>query len=382
MKNETKKHDELHDLITQNIEQNSQSPKALKKGEVVEGSIVSVAKGIVLVDVGGKSEGIVSGKELATKIKQDISIGNTVMVYVVDPEDKNGQIILSLRRTDAVRKWYALEEARKSDKAVEVSVTEANNGGVLVDIEGVAGFIPTSQLDPVRVYKSDSESNLDIQKVLVDLVGTRISAKIMELDKEKNRVILSEKLAMGNQTMEERENTLKKIKTGDILNGTISGITTFGLFVNAQGLEGLVHLSEISWDKVENPGDLYKTGDKVQVQLIGMSDNGKRIAYSIKKLQMDPWSKAMSKYKIGNIVHGQVTKYASYGAFVKVDEGLNGLIHLSELSNELVMDPKEVVKIGDKIDVMIIAISPNERHLSLSLRRAKENKETEVTESK
>jgi len=204
---------------------------------------------------------------------------------------------------------------------------------------------------------------------LNDLVGKEIKAKIMELDRKKNRIILSEKLVVNSQSVKEREDTLKRIKVGDVLDGEVTGITPFGLFVNAGGLEGLVHLSEMSWDKVDNPADLYKVGQKLKVQLIGLSDNGKRVAYSIKKLTPDPWSTVISKYKVGQLVTGKVTKIAVFGAFVRIDDGLNGLIHISELSDKMVNNPEDVVKVNDAVEVMIISISPNERHLGLSLKR-------------
>jgi small subunit ribosomal protein S1 len=207
---------------------------------------------------------------------------------------------------------------------------------------------------------------------LNSLIGEKIKTRIIELDREKNRIILSEKMVTQARDIEKRTETLKKVKEGDILEGTISGITPFGVFVNAQGLEGLVHLSEISWDKVEDIGALYSVGDKVKVMVIGLSDGGKRVAYSIKRLQEDPWSKAISKYKIGDIVDGVVQKVVPYGAFVRIGEGLNGLIHISELSDKLVKDPGDIVKVGQKVKVKILSISSTERHLGLSLKETSE----------
>ena len=365
--------DDLRQLIQNNIQSVAKLPK-LKKGDLIEGKVVGVKKGTVLLDIGAKSEGVISGKELATREKVSIKIGDTLMVYIVNPEDEFGNIVLSLRRTDSVRRWLALEAAQKNDEIVVATVTEANNGGILIMVGGLSGFIPTSQLSQEVMTRTgiSGMSKDDISAIpmrLNDLVGKEIKAKIMELDRKKNRIILSEKLVVNSQSVKEREDTLKRIKVGDVLDGEVTGITPFGLFVNAGGLEGLVHLSEMSWDKVDNPADLYKVGQKLKVQLIGLSDNGKRVAYSIKKLTPDPWSTVISKYKVGQLVTGKVTKIAVFGAFVRIDDGLNGLIHISELSDKMVNNPEDVVKVNDAVEVMIISISPNERHLGLSLKR-------------
>jgi len=365
--------DDLRQLIQDNIQSVAKLPK-LKKGDLIEGKVVGVKKGTVLLDIGAKSEGVISGKELATREKVSIKIGDTLMVYIVNPEDEFGNIVLSLRRTDSVRRWLALEAAQKNDEIVVATVTEANNGGILIMVGGLSGFIPTSQLSQEVMTRTgiSGMSKDDISAIpmrLNDLVGKEIKAKIMELDRKKNRIILSEKLVVNSQSVKEREDTLKRIKVGDVLDGEVTGITPFGLFVNAGGLEGLVHLSEMSWDKVDNPADLYKVGQKLKVQLIGLSDNGKRVAYSIKKLTPDPWSTVISKYKVGQLVTGKVTKIAVFGAFVRIDDGLNGLIHISELSDKMVNNPEDVVKVNDAVEVMIISISPNERHLGLSLKR-------------
>ena len=365
--------DEFQQLIQDNLETVSKLPK-LKKGDLIKGFIVESKKGTVLVNIGAKSEGVVSGKELATKEKMDLNVGDEIMVYVVNPEDEFGNIVLSLRRTDSVRRWLALELAQKNDEAVLATVTEANTGGLLVLVGGLSGFIPTSQLSQEMMNQTgiSSMSKDDVSAIpmkLNELVGKEIKVKIMELDRKKNRMILSEKLVVNAQSVKEREATLKRVKVGDIIEGEVTGITPFGIFVNAEGLEGLVHLSEMSWDKVDNPAALYKVGQKIKVQLIGLSDNGKRVAYSVKKLTADPWATVASKYKVGQLVGGQVTKIAVFGAFVRIGDGMNGLVHISELSDKIVANPEDIVKVDDKVEVMIISISPNERHLGLSLKR-------------
>jgi ribosomal protein S1 len=213
------------------------------------------------------------------------------------------------------------------------------------------------------------------------LIGEGIKTRIIELDREKNRIILSEKRVTQEGDAEQREETLRKTKEGDVLEGTVSGITPYGIFVNAQGLEGLVHLSELSWDKVEDVGSLYKVGDSIEVMVIGISDGGKRVAYSVKRLQKDPWSEAISQYKVGDVVEGEVQKVVPYGAFVRIGKGLNGLIHISELSDKLVKDPKDIVSADQSVKVKILSISSTERHLGLSL-KAVDQETAEVTEAR
>lgn len=363
--------------------------KKLSKGDIVEGEVVDAENGYLVVDVGHKSEGIVAGRELKSDILdwKTLKVGDKVLVYVVKPEDEEGQLVLSIRRTQQASAWITLENAKKQNDVVEAVVVESNNGGLIVEIgKDIRGFIPTSQLDASRVYldgvrQVGKDISSRVQKRLNSLVGEKIKTRIIELDREKNRIILSEKMVTQSRDLEQREKTLNKVKEGDVLEGIVSGITPFGIFVNAEGLEGLVHLSELSWDKVEDIGSIYGVGSKVKVMVIGISDGGKRVAYSIKRLLQDPWSAAISKFKIGDVVKGVIQKVVPYGAFVRIGEGLNGLIHISELSSKLVKNPEDIVKIGDEVDVKILSISSTERHLGLSL-KAVGSKEEKVEKKK
>ena len=388
---ETKKREskDLYSQIDKYLEDKSKQIKQFSKGDIVEGIVVDVRDNLLIVDVGYKSEGIIAGRELKsdtldwTKLKP----GDKVLVYVVKPEDDKGQLILSIRRTQQASAWINLEKAKEGNDVVQTEVVEANNGGLIVEIsQGIIGFVPTSQLDATRVYSSGvrqvgKDISSKVQKRLNSLIGEKIKTRIIELDREKNRIILSEKRVTQEGDAEQREDTLRKTKEGSVLKGTVSGITPYGIFVNAQGLEGLVHLSELSWDKVEDVGSLYEVGDPIDVMVIGISDGGKRVAYSVKRLQKDPWSEAISQYKVGDIVEGEVQKVVPYGAFVRIGKGLNGLIHISELSDKLVKDPKDIVKAGDVIKVKILSISSTERHLGLSL-KAVDQKTAEVTEAR
>jgi len=375
--------------LDQFLSDQSHKIKKLSKGDIIEGEVVDVRDSYLVVDIGHKSEGIVAGRELKSDSFnwKDLKVGDKVLVYVVKPEDEEGQLVLSIRRTQQASAWITLEKAKKENDVVEAVVVESNNGGLIVEIgKDIRGFIPTSQLDASRVYldgvrQVGKDISSRVQKRLNSLVGEKIQTRIIELDREKNRIILSEKMVTQSRDLEQREKTLNKVKEGDVLEGIVSGITPFGIFVNAEGLEGLVHLSELSWDKVEDIGKIYGVGSKVKVMVIGISDGGKRVAYSVKRLLQDPWSAAISKYKVGDVVKGSVQKVVPYGAFVRIGEGLNGLIHISELSSQLVKNPEDIVKVGDEVDVKILSISSTERHLGLSL-KATGSKNEKVEEKK
>ncbi len=381
--------EDLYSQIDEYLDDKSKQIKQFSRGDIVEGTVVDVRDDLVIVDIGYKSEGIIAGRELKSETVDwtKLEPGDSILVYVVKPEDDEGQLILSIRRTQQASAWITLEKAKENNDIVETEVVEANNGGLIVEIsQGIRGFIPTSQLDATRVYSSGvrqvgKDISSKVQKRLNALIGEKIKTRIIELDREKNRIILSEKRVTQEGDAEQRAETLRKTQEGDILEGTVSGITPYGIFINAQGLEGLVHLSELSWDKVEDVGSLYKVGDDVEVMVIGISDGGKRVAYSIKRLQNDPWSEAISQYKVGDIVEGEVQKVVPYGAFVRIGKGLNGLIHISELSDQLVKDPADIVSAGDKVKVKILSISSTERHLGLSL-KAVDQEKAEVTEAR
>jgi small subunit ribosomal protein S1 len=370
--------------IEKYLENATRFPRTFEKGEVTKGEVMKVKEGEVLVSIGGRAEGVISGRELSLNGKREkVKVGDEVLVYVLNPENEKGQLELSIRRTGEARKWERLDKVFENGEPLEVKVLEANNGGVIVSISDIdqnfRGFIPTSQLENTRIYplsgsEDKKEATKELQTKLAGLINETIKAKVIEINKKKNRVILSEKLLSADTDLDKRAETLKQCQLGDIIEGEVTGIAPFGLFVNTQGLEGLVHLSEISWDKVEKPSDFYNVGDKVKVKIIGIEDDGRRIAYSIKQLQKDPWDKIIKKYKIGQVVKGKIQKIVNYGAFVRIEDEVNGLIHISELSNGLVTDPNKFVKIGEECELQIISISKSERHLGLSLKKVKGEK--------
>ncbi|WKZ29760.1 MAG: S1 RNA-binding domain-containing protein [Candidatus Dojkabacteria bacterium] len=370
------------------IEQSLRTYNPLKAGGIVEGTVINKEPGLLVVDVGGRSEGVINGRELKSKVIniEEIKIGDKILVYVVYPESKDGSLVLSLKRTEEVKIWLDLEKASRNGDVLDATVVEVNTGGVICELfEGVRGFIPTSQLDPNRIFESGKKMygkdvTSVIQQRLTQLLGEQIKVKIIELERERSRIILSEKSVTFDTESASKEKLLKKIKEGDILDGKVTAVTPFGIFVNTQGLEGLVHLSELSWDKVTDVGKLYQVGDDVQVMVLEIKEGGRRIAYSIKRLVNDPWRSRIKKYQVGDVVDGVVEGVVEYGAFVRIDEGINGLIHISELSDKLVRNPADIVSAGQKVSVMILSISETERHLSLSLKRVKGNKKSDDEE--
>jgi small subunit ribosomal protein S1 len=374
--------------ILEELLANVELPKTYNKGEVIEGVVIEQKPGELVVNVNARAEGVVTGRELRLDGKKfEKGTGEKVLLFVVRPENKEGQVELSVRQTGDELKWHELTDAKANDKSIKVRVIEANTGGVIVEIGGgLRGFVPSSQLKNSRIYTDLVYDNKDdatkkLQSKLAEMIEEELEVKVMEINRDQNRVILSEKLVYSEADVQQRTETLKSLKVGDMLEGKVTGIAPFGLFVNANGLEGLVHLSEISWDKVTNPANFFKVEDVVKVQVIGLNDGGKRVAYSIKRLQSDPWKDIVGKYAVGQIVEGKVSSIADYGAFVKIEDGLNGLIHISELSHKLVKNPSDIVAEGQEVKVMIISISNEDRHLGLSLKRL-QKPEKEVKEKK
>lgn len=365
----------LYKLLDQSL--NKSTFNSYKKGDVAEGVVEKIEPGFMVVKIDGVYDAVVPSSELVKDGSQQVKTGDKIKVFVMKPEDDFGVMTVSQKRTTTSQRWDLLEEAYKNDETVTVEVSESNNGGVIVNIDGVIGFIPTSQLDPNKVYKLESgdtsapkdEAQKELSRKLVDLVGSKLKVKIMEVDKEKNKVIFSEKLLLNDQPSELRMQTIQNIKIGDEMEATVTAVTAYGIFVNAQGLDGLVHVSEISWDKVENPADYAKVGDKIQVKLIDMSEDGKRVAYSMKQLSGDPWSEVSDDFKVGAKVKGTITEVEDYGLIIKIGEGITGLIHKSELSNEQIGDPKDHFKVGDDVEAIIMTISPSERKMGLSIKK-------------
>lgn len=336
--------------------------KELQRGQVVEGIIVHVGENEILVDVGSKSEGVIYERELERLSAESIAklqVGKPVLVYVLTPEDKNGNIALSLSRAQAERDWRKAETLEKSGEIFEGEVAGYNKGGLIVRMGKVRGFVPASQ---IVSQTSSAEPG--------DMVGKKLRFKVIEIDRARNRLILSERAAMREWRKQQKEELLSELQEGDIRTGEVISLCDFGAFVDLGGADGLIHLSEMSWRRVAHPSEVLAVGDKVQVYVLNIDRERKRIGLSMKRLQSDPWVVIAEQYQEGQLVEGTITKLVKFGAFARLSEDdIEGLIHISELSNEHIAHPKEVVKEGDVVTLRIIRIDSERRRIGLSLKR-------------
>jgi small subunit ribosomal protein S1 len=343
---------------------------SLRRGQIVEGVIVQVRPSEILVDVGAKSEGVIWGREierLGSEGLADLSEGQSVLVYVVTPEDKNGNPVLSLSRAQAERDWRDAEKLFESGEIFEGTVAGYNKGGLIVRLGKVRGFVPSSQITSLKGRRRQSEDGED---PLAALVGNKMQLKVIEIERGRNRLILSERAAMREWRKQHKERLLAELQEGDIRKGEVISICDFGAFVDLGGADGLIHLSELSWRRVSHPSEVLKVGDEVEVYVLNVDRDRKRIGLSLKRLEPDPWSLITENYHIGQLVEGTVTKLVKFGAFARIfDDDVEGLIHLSELSDDRIAHPREVVQEGDVRTLRIIRIDPEQRRIGLSLKR-------------
>jgi small subunit ribosomal protein S1 len=348
--------------------------KSLKYGDIVAGTIVRVDPREILIDIGAKSEGIVDPQEMASMSADalsKLSVGERILAFVLRPEDREGNIVLSLARAQLERDWREAEELLKNEQVFEAQVAGFNKGGLIVRVGKVRGFVPATQLESTFRRKSESAGSTESgESDLSALVGKKLQLKVIELDRERNRLILSERAAARELRKGQKERLLAELKEGDIRTGTVTSVADFGVFVALGGVDGMIHLSELSWTKINHPSDLVKVGDQVQVQVLSVERDRERIALSLKRLQPEPWTTVEERYKVGQLVTGTITKLASFGAFARLDDNIEGLIHISELADRRIQHPKEVVKEGDQVTLRVIRIDAARRRLGLSLKRA------------
>lgn len=351
--------------------------RALRHGDVVEGTVVRIDRDEILVDIGAKSEGVVSNRELYGRHadgQPQLNVGDTVLVYVLQPESPEGHAVLSLRRAGLERKWRAMQELYEAGTIIEAPVIDHNKGGLIVDC-GIRGFVPISQIvDFPRRPQNDQprDAAQEIAEKLQPYVGRKLRLKILEVNRKANRLILSEKVALYEERKEKREELFSSLQVGQRVSGTVRSIAPFGVFVDLGGIDGLVHKTELSWNKVNNPESGYKVGDRVEAEVIDINHERGRISLSIRRLQPDPWQSAVADLKVGDIVEGTVTKLVNFGAFVRIRDGLEGLIHISELSHQRVSHPGEVVHEGQQLRMKVVSLDSERHRLGLSLKQAEE----------
>ncbi len=342
--------------------------RRLKQGDIVDGEIVSVTPTEVLVDVGAKSEGLVPSKELERLGREGLErlqVGETIPVYVVRPEDRDGNVILSIRKAEEEGDWRRAVARHEAGESFETQVAGFNKGGLIVRLGRLRGFVPASQLSREHQGKDDQQP----EERWARLVGSTIYVKIIELNRKRKRLILSERAAVRHVREAQREKLLEELRVGEVRPGTVSSLTDFGAFVDLGGADGLIHLSELSWNRAAKPQDMLKVGQTVDVYILNVDREKKRIALSLKRLEPEPWATVESRYYVGQLVEGTITRLASFGAFALVDNELEGLIHISELSNGRINHPKEVVRVGEKHVMRIIRIDSGRKRLGLSLKR-------------
>lgn len=342
---------------------------ALKKffvGDVVEGYVVAVREDEILLDVGAKSEGVITREEFGD-FKANLAslkVGDTLMAQVIQSESDQGYTVLSLKRAEKERKWRDIEQMYTSGINSEARVIEYNKGGLLADFLGMRGFIPLSHLDRVHftddVTKFAHGSEAEIKASLQVLSGKILKVKVIEFDKEKNRLVLSEKKALEHYSEEARSKRLENVKEGDVVEGVVTGVMPFGVFVDLDGIEGLVHISEIAWEKVSNPSVYYSVGSRITVKVMGVDETSKKLALSVKRLSDNPWLGVEERFKPGQKVKGIVSKIVPFGAFISVEKGLDGLLHISQANGPL--------KVGEEVEATVLSIEPENQKLSLSLK--------------
>jgi small subunit ribosomal protein S1 len=331
-----------------------------QEGDVVTGNVVRIDQDEVLVDIGYKSEGVIPAGELSIRKSVDpgeeVSLGEEVDALVLTKEDQDGRLILSKKRARFERAWRRIEAAAESGDPVIGTVIEVVKGGLIIDL-GVRGFLPASLVDIRRV------PNLD------EYLGQQIECKVIELNRSRNNVVLSRRAVLEEQRKEDRERILDRLQPGEVVEGTISNIVDFGAFVDLDGIDGLIHISELSWSHVNHPSEILSIGDKVTVKVLDIDRDRQRISLGLKQTQEDPWQRVVDTYNIGDELEGTVTKVVTFGAFVEILDGVEGLVHISELAQHHVENPREIIQPGDQVRVKILEIDSERRRLSLSIKR-------------
>ena len=333
----------------------------LKAGDVVEGVVTSVKKHEVWIDLGAQGTGVVMRREVGHG--QNLEVGSTVTVSVVDPEMDEGHALLSMKRAAKDRGWDELQRVFEAGETIEVEAYDANRGGLLVELEGIRGFLPVSQLSPEHYPRVSGADKDEILQKLNALIRQPLRVRILDVSRKENKLIFSEKEAMKDD-MQARFATLA---VGDVVKGIVTGVIDFGAFVNVDGIEGLIHISEISWERVEDPRKYVKVGDQVEAKIIAIDKE--RLSLSLKQMQEDPWLSEVKAFKKGDQVEGRVTRITPFGAFVQLSPAVEALVHVSEMSDDEGTDPEKVFKVNESKEFKVIDIDTSARKIALSLKK-------------
>ena len=339
------------------------------EGDLIDGTVVKIEHDEVLVDIGFKSEGVIPARELSIRKDADpsevVSLGDKLEALVLQKEDKDGRLILSKNRAEYERAWIQVEEKFKAGEVVTGEVIEVVKGGLILDI-GLRGFLPASLVDLRRV------------KDLTAYLGTEIEARVIEMDRNRNNVVLSRRVLLEEGRKNERAEILEKLSKGMRLKGTVSSIVDFGAFVDLGGIDGLIHISELSWSHVNHPSEVVKVGEEVEVEVLDVDLQRERISLGLKQTTEDPWTKLVETYPVGTIVDGKVTKIVPFGAFIELGANVEGLVHISEMAMRHIDSPAQVVKVGDVVKVKVMDVNVERRRISLSMKAAAEDLGIEI----
>jgi len=334
--------------------------KPFSEGDIVTGKVVRVDKDEILVDIGYKSEGVIPVNELSIRknvnTSDEVALGEEIDALVMQKEDADGRLILSKKRARFEKAWKRIEEAFESGTPVQGTVIEVVKGGLILDL-GVRGFLPASLVDIRRVQD------------LSEYVGQQLNCRVIEMNRNRNNVVLSRRAVLEEERKEVRQQIIDELNVGNIVEGTISNIVDFGAFVDLDGIDGLIHISELSWTHINHPSEVLQVNQKVKVKVLDIDRDRQRISLGLKQTQEDPWQKIVAQHSVGDIVDGRVTKIVAFGAFVEIYEGIEGLVHISELANRHVERPDEIVAVNQKVQVKIIEVDSERRRLSLSIKR-------------
>ncbi|NMC79361.1 MAG: S1 RNA-binding domain-containing protein [Chloroflexi bacterium] len=340
-----------------------------QQGEIRTGVLASIAPGQILVSVGTKSEGIITGREydlIPQDELQELKVGQEIPVYVVNPEDQGGNLVLSYVRAREEVGWQEAEKLLASKTALSSSIIGYNKGGLIVPLGVLRGFVPASQISLSRRAEVSGDTP---EQRWGKMIGQTIEVCVIEVDRDRRRLILSERAASSETRETLKEKVIDELQEGDIRVGRVTSLADFGAFVNISGADGLVHLSEISWDRISNPGEVLSVGQEVKVKVISIDREKKRIGLSIRQLLSDPWAERTKKYQVGQLVEATITRLTKFGAFARLEEDMEGLIHISEISEKRIEHPKEVLSEGDVVTLRVIKIDPDNHRIGLSLRR-------------
>ncbi len=338
-----------------------ESSQQLTPGEVVEGKVLSVRKHEVWIDLSGHGIGLVPRREIG--LSRTLNEGDVVTASIVDPEMDEGYALLSLRKAAKDRGWDEIKRIFDAGETIEVSAYDANRGGLLMELEGIRGFLPVSQLSAEHYPRVSGADKDEILQRLNALTGKPLQVRILDADRKQNKLIFSEKEAI-RENMQQR---FDQLKVGDIVKGVITGVVDFGAFVNVDGIEGLIHISEISWERVNNPADYVKVGETVEAKIISIEKD--RLSLSLKQLQEDPWAKEVEKFKKGDEIEGTVTRITPFGAFIQISPAVEALVHITELGEGEGIDPEKIFKVDEKKQFTILDIDKESRKISLSLKK-------------